>query len=211
MTVIGIVPNIATEQRDIPKTFYSEILGMTVDMDFGWTITFVETGQASPQIIVAEGGSDTPAPDLSIDPTHVSSRISRGEDVVNVPDGFAIVTPYIFVDGGEDYVRFLSAAFGAREIGRSMAPNGRIANCQMKFGTATIMVSEASEEFPASSAAFYLYVSDADVAMDKALKAGADNIMDTADMTYGDRQGGVRDPSGNIWWVSQRLTSEPYF
>ena len=130
---------------------------------------------------------------------------------MHVPNGFAVVTPYIFVDGGENYVHFLKAAFGAREIGRSTAPNGRIANCQMQFDTATIMISEASEGFPASSAALYLYVGDADAAMEKALKAGADKIMDVADMPYGDRQGGVRDPSGNLWWISQRLSTEPYF
>ena len=92
-----------------------------------------------------------------------------------------------------------------------MAPNGRVANCQMKFETATIMVSEASREFPASSAALYLYVADADAAMSRAIEAGATKIMDVADMPYNDRQGGVRDISGNIWWLSQRLVDEPYF
>ncbi|AIT05260.1 hypothetical protein MC45_01155 [Sphingomonas taxi] len=29
-------------------------------------------------------------------------------------------------------------------------------------------------------------------------------------MPYGDRQGEVRDPAGNIWWVSQRTTADPY-
>ncbi|WP_420381496.1 VOC family protein [Novosphingobium sp.] len=130
---------------------------------------------------------------------------------MHVPDGFAVVTPYIFVEGGDAYVRFLEAAFGAIEIGRSTAPNGRIANCQMKFDTATIMISEASDEFPPSSAAFYLYVDDADASMERALTAGAEKIMDAADMPYGDRQGGVRDRSGNIWWVSQRLSANPYF
>jgi PhnB protein len=130
---------------------------------------------------------------------------------MHVPEGFAVVTPYIFVDGAGEYVRFLEAAFGAREVGRSTAPNGRIANCQMKFDTATIMLSEASEGFPATSAAFYLYVADANAAMAKAEKAGARKIMDVADMPYGDRQGGVRDPAGNIWWVSQRLRAEAYF
>lgn len=49
---------------------------------------------------------------------------------MHVPEGFGVVTPYIFADGAEEYVRFLEAAFGAREIGRTTAPNGRIANCQ---------------------------------------------------------------------------------
>ena len=130
---------------------------------------------------------------------------------MNVPDGFAVVTPYLFVDQADRYVDFLSNAFGAREVGRSMAPNGRVANCQMKFETATIMVSEASNDFPASSAALYLYVADANEAMSRAIEAGATKIMDVADMPYNDRQGGVRDISGNIWWLSQRLVDEPYF
>jgi PhnB protein len=29
-------------------------------------------------------------------------------------------------------------------------------------------------------------------------------------MPYGDRQGGVRDPAGNIWWISQRIVRAPY-
>ena len=130
---------------------------------------------------------------------------------MHVPEGFGVVTPYIFADGAEKYVRFLEAAFDAREIGRSMAPNGRIANCQLQFSVTTIMISEASEPFPATRAAHYLYVADADAAMAKAVQAGAEKIMDVGDMPYGDRQGGVRDPAGNIWWVSQRLTDEPYF
>ncbi|MDA3887404.1 MAG: VOC family protein [Allgaiera sp.] len=130
---------------------------------------------------------------------------------MHLPEGFAVVTPYIFAEAAEDYVRFLKAAFGAHEVGRSMAPNGRIANCQLRFGTTTIMVSDASEDFPASRAALYLYVADADAAMAQAAGAGAEKIMDVGDMPYGDRQGGVRDPSGNIWWISQRLTADPYF
>ena len=73
------------------------------------------------------------------------------------------------------------------------------------------MVSEASADFPAGSTAFYLYVQDAALAMQRALDAGAVKIMDVANMTYGDRQGGVRDPGDNIWWLSQRLSEEAYF
>lgn len=46
--------------------------------------------------------------------------------------------------------------------------------------------------------------------MSRALSSGASLLMKVADMPYGDRQGGVTDPSGNIWWISQRLVEEPY-
>lgn len=91
-----------------------------------------------------------------------------------------------------------------------MRPDGKIANVQVAIGDATVMASEASERFPATRATYYLYVDDADAAVDRALAAGGELIMKVADMPYGDRQGGVADPGGNIWWISQRLVHEPY-
>ena len=46
--------------------------------------------------------------------------------------------------------------------------------------------------------------------MARAVSAGAEKIMDVEDMPYQDRQGGVRDPCSNIWWISQRLVEGPY-
>jgi PhnB protein len=46
--------------------------------------------------------------------------------------------------------------------------------------------------------------------MKSALDAGAKLEMAVADMPYGDRQGGVRDAHGNIWWISQGLVTASY-
>ena len=46
--------------------------------------------------------------------------------------------------------------------------------------------------------------------MEQAISAGATCEMEVADMPYDDRQGGIRDPFGNIWWISQRLIDESY-
>jgi PhnB protein len=46
--------------------------------------------------------------------------------------------------------------------------------------------------------------------MKRALENGATLEMEVADMPYGDRQGGVRDRHGNIWWISQRTVEEAY-
>jgi PhnB protein len=130
---------------------------------------------------------------------------------MHVPPGFATVVPYIFADEADGYVRFLEAGLGGTEVGRSTRPDGKIANCQVRFGSTTIMVSEAQAEYPANRAALYLYVEDADVSVARAVEHGAKLEMAVADMPYGDRQGGIVDPSGNIWWISQRLTDAPYF
>jgi catechol 2,3-dioxygenase-like lactoylglutathione lyase family enzyme len=68
MTVKRVVANIATEQMDAAKAFYGDILGMSLGMDHGWIVTFVGTGQSTPQVSLAsEGGSGTPVPDMSIE------------------------------------------------------------------------------------------------------------------------------------------------
>ena len=72
------------------------------------------------------------------------------------------------------------------------------------------MVSEATERYKPMTAAYYLYVEDADASMLRALTQGAMLEMEVSNMPYGDRQGGVKDQHGNIRWISQRTVHEPY-
>jgi len=72
------------------------------------------------------------------------------------------------------------------------------------------MVSVATAAFPAMASSHYLYVANADAAIDKAISADAEKIMDVSVMPCQDRQGGVKDKHGNIWWLSQRLVEGPY-
>ena len=127
-----------------------------------------------------------------------------------VPPGFGTVTPYFFVQDAEAFVRFLIAGFGGEEALRSMRPDGKIANAQVRIGTTTVMVSESSPQYPPMPGSYYLYVANSDASMERALDAGARLEMAVGDMPYGDRQGGVRDAHGNIWWISQRLVEAPY-
>lgn len=128
---------------------------------------------------------------------------------MRIPPGFCTVTPYFFVEGADRFIEFLIKGLGGVEISRHM--NGdRIANAQVRLGTSTVMVSEASAAFPAMPASYYLYVANADEAMQMAVSAGGTKIMEVADMPYQDRQGGIKDPAGNLWWLSQRLIDGPY-
>lgn len=126
-----------------------------------------------------------------------------------IPAGFGTVTPYIFAKDAERLVAFLIEGLGGTETCRTMR-EGLIANCQVEIGTTTLMVSEAAGRFQPSRSSFYLYVKNADQSMQRALDAGASLIMEVSDMPYDDRQGGVADPEGNIWWISQRLVQTSY-
>lgn len=127
-----------------------------------------------------------------------------------IPPGFNTVTPYFFVENAEAFVEFLVNGLGGTETCRTMRPNGRIANAQVQLGTSAVMVSEATEKYRPMAGAYYLYVENADESMARALEHGAVREMEVCDMPYGDRQGGVKDRHGNIWWVSERTVHEPY-
>ena len=116
-----------------------------------------------------------------------------------IPPGFGAVTPYFFVKDAEAFVRFLVDGLGGIEIIRTLRADGNIANAQIRLNTSTVMVSEASEAYPPMAAAYYLYVENAYAAMARALAHGATLDMPVGNMPYGDRQGGVRDPHGNLW------------
>lgn len=127
-----------------------------------------------------------------------------------IPPGFNTVTPYFFVDDAEAFVRFLVAGLDGEETCRTMRPDGKIANVQVRLGTSTVMVSDANDRYRSMAASYYLYVENADAAMAKALAHGAALEMEVGNMPYGDRQGGVKDAHGNLWWISERLVHEPY-
>jgi PhnB protein len=129
---------------------------------------------------------------------------------MHVPQGFHTVAPYFFVRDAEAFVAFLVQGLGGQESCRTMRADGTVQNVQVRIGDSTVMVSEASDRYPPMCGAFYLYVEDADAAIQRALDHGATLEMAVSDMPYGDRQGGVRDTHGHLWWISQRLTAAPY-
>ena len=128
---------------------------------------------------------------------------------MHVPPGFTQVFPYIFAADAAKYLTFLSDGLGGVIDSVHTGPDGKVANAQVRFGDTTIMVSEANAQLGPMKATYYIYVENADVAMAGAVKAGGVQRGQIADMPYGDRQGGVVDPAGNIWWISQRLSAGP--
>jgi PhnB protein len=126
-----------------------------------------------------------------------------------VPPGFHAVTPYLVVDGAARLIDFLVQGLGGSEELRHV-DGGCIAHAQVRLGDSMLMLSDATPAWPSMPCSLYLYVDDADAAMARALAAGATLVMEVGDKPYGDRQGGVRDPAGNVWWLSQRLVDGPY-
>jgi len=120
-----------------------------------------------------------------------------------VPDGYHTVTPYLTVRGAPKVIEFLRQAFGA-EISHEpiKRPGGTIMHAQVTIGDSRIMIAEESEMAKATESSLYLYVPNVDSVYQRAIKAGGNTIMEPTDMFYGDRSGGVKDPSGNSWFIA---------
>jgi uncharacterized glyoxalase superfamily protein PhnB len=129
---------------------------------------------------------------------------------VHIPPGFTTVFPYIFAADARNYLTFRTQGLGGEIMHVLAAPDGTVRNAHVRFGDTTIMVSEARGSFEPARGTYYLYVEDADAAMGLAVAAGGRSLGPVADMPYNDRQGGVADSSGNLWWLSQRMVPGPY-
>ena len=125
------------------------------------------------------------------------------------PEGYHTVTPYLTVQGAAKLIDFLKQAFGAQEVFRTMGPDGTIGHAEVRIGDSVVMMAESRGEWKPMPGAIYLYVSDTDAAYKRALQAGATSLMEPADQFYGDRSAGVKDPSGNYWWIATHQEDVP--
>ncbi len=119
-----------------------------------------------------------------------------------IPDGYHTVTPYLVVQGAAALVEFLKQAFEATEIRRILHPEGSIINAEVRIGDSVVMVSEARGEFKPMPSSIYLDVENTDATYKRALQAGGTSMMEPEDEFYGDRNAGVKDPTGNHWWIA---------
>lgn len=124
--------------------------------------------------------------------------------------GFHTITPYILVNGAAKFIDFLKEAFGAEEKGRVPAPSGKIMHAEVKLGNSMIEMSDGSEQFAPSPVALHYYVNDADATYARAIAAGATALYAMTDQDYGDREGGVKDPFGNSWFIATPKTYTPF-
>ena len=132
---------------------------------------------------------------------YIGTRLEGGY----IPQGLHTVTTYLHPKGAPQMIDFLKRAFGAEEIARYASPDGVVHHAQVKIGDSIIEMGEAHAEFQPMPTAFYLYVEDADAWYRRAMQAGATSIYEPADQPYGDRNGGVRDPFGNQWFIGTHI------
>ena len=123
----------------------------------------------------------------------------------HIPAGFHAVTPYLHVNGAQRLLDFAVAAFGAEVTVVSKSPDGKIMHAAARIGDSMIELADANDKWPAMPCGIHVYVPDTHATWQKALLAGATSLYEPADMFYGERSGGVRDPLGNNWYIATHM------
>lgn len=126
-----------------------------------------------------------------------------------IPDTFTAVTPYLIVRDVDKVLEFVSKAFGATEVDVNRDDSGRVVHADVTIGGAHIMMGQTDGTWPERLGSIHLYLPDADAAYQAALAAGATSIYEVTNQFYGDRSGGVEDPSGIAWWISTHVEDVP--
>lgn len=130
-----------------------------------------------------------------------------------IPEGHPAVSPYIIVEDASRALEFYKKAFGARELMRHTAPDGKIGHAEIRIADSVIMLADEHPEVDARSPRAYggtpvslhLYVTDVDAVARQAIEAGATVVRPVQDQFYGDRNGTLADPFGHQWHLSTHI------
>jgi PhnB protein len=127
------------------------------------------------------------------------------------------ITAHLVVGGATKAIDFYKAAFGAEELVRMPAEDGkRLMHACLKVGESELMLCDDFPEYCGGTSkdplklggtgvTLHQYVPDADAAIAKAAAAGATVTMPAQDMFWGDRYGQIKDPFGHTWSFAHKL------
>ena len=128
----------------------------------------------------------------------------------HIPEGYHSVTPYLHIRDAARAIEFYKQVFGATEVLRMDAPDGKIGHAEIKIGDSHVMLADefpdidvrSPESFGGTPVSLLLYVEDVDALAERALAAGAKMLSPLEDKFYGDRMGKLQDPFGHIWAIA---------
>lgn len=134
-----------------------------------------------------------------------------------IPPGHEGMIPHLCVEDASGAIEYYKKAFGAEEICRMPAPDGkRLMHAEITIGGRPLYLADDFPEYcggkprtpkalGGSSVTIHMYVKDVDAAMKKAADAGGTVAMPATDMFWGDRYGKVVDPYGHEWSIATHI------
>ena len=119
----------------------------------------------------------------------------------HVRGGFSAARPYVY--GPHSILKFIETCLGGKVLERH-ENGGNAQHIEVQVGDSIIVLElrdpPHESGFPGS---IYVYVEDVDLAATNAADCEVEIFSPPEDKPYEERQMGVRDAYGNVWWVSR--------
>ena len=104
-------------------------------------------------------------------------------------------------------------AFEAVELNKRPGPDGTLAHALLKIGPEMIMIEAEWPSLPSraprmdatSPVVIFIYVSDVDKVIERAISSGAKVLVPLENQFWGDRIAWIMDPAGHVWTVATRI------
>jgi len=131
-----------------------------------------------------------------------------------IPDTHRGLIPHLAVQDAAAAIAFYVKAFGAQEMHRMPAPDGkRVMHAELRIDGHPLFLADVFPEYGGKGPAdlggtpmtIHRYCRDVDAAVRQAEAAGAIVVMPPADMFWGDRWGRLTDPFGVRWDVATHV------
>lgn len=122
---------------------------------------------------------------------------------MKIAKGHQPLMPYLILKNAEAFIEFTKRVFNATEIYKGLRNDGggKVEHAEVQINGCNIMMADVTDDFGVANANLFVYVDDADTTFNLALENGATVANSLADQDYG-RSGGIRDPFGNVWWIT---------
>jgi PhnB protein len=120
----------------------------------------------------------------------------------HAPAGYTAVAPWIVTRDTGRLLDFITTVFDGEELARVPLADGSIGHAEIRVGDTVLLAFDQRPGWPDMPALLRIFVPDADATLARAVAAGARVVTPPRTQAFGQRVGRVRDPLGNIWWIS---------
>ena len=134
-----------------------------------------------------------------------NSNVMKALDVTPIPPGYHSISPFLLLNDIDGFLEFVRKAFDVQVVRALPDATGRVMHAEIRLGDSHIMIGDPMGKHEPRPASLYFYVPDVDAVYRQAIEAGGTSVLEPADQFYGDRNGGVQDAWGNIWWLATHI------
>jgi PhnB protein len=122
------------------------------------------------------------------------------------PTGYNSASPYFIVNNAQKFIDQMTAIFDAKELRRFNRPDGTIMHAEIQIDDSVIMLSDATEAYPAMTLVMHVYVPNVDDVFKKVVVAGCD-IIEKPKQNEGDpdKRATFMDFAGNMWSIGTQV------